>query len=225
MAPSFVHASDRSLLVTLGESISLETHRLVVALTRALGTFPVPGVCNINPAYCSVLVTFDALSTDGDRVQNAIEERIARLGEGLPTSSQTVELPVCYGGEFGPDLDDLAAFLELTPERVIALHSSAEYMVYFIGFVPGFAYLGGLPRELEAPRLNTPRAKVPGGSVGIAGGQTGVYPLETPGGWRLIGRTPARIFRADREPMSLISLGDRVRFVPVSRDKYAEVAE
>jgi inhibitor of KinA len=225
MAPSFVPASDRSLLVTLGESISPEVHRRVVALARSLETSPVASVLNIHPAYCSILIVFDALATDHDAMERAVATRLANLDYQPPVQPRIVELPACYGGECGPDLDDLAGQLGLTPERVVALHSTAEYTAHFIGFVPGFAYLGGLPQELEAPRLSTPRQKVPLGSVGIAGAQTGVYPFETPGGWRLIGRTPLAVFCAGRNPMSLIALGDRVRFVPISLKQYREMAE
>jgi inhibitor of KinA len=127
---------------------------------------------------------------------------------------------VCYGGEFGPDLSDAAALHNLTPEQAIEAHASATYTVCFLGFAPGFAYLGGLPDALATPRLPTPRRRVPAGSVGIAGHQTGVYPFSTPGGWRLIGRTPLKMFRPDREAMCLLAIGDRVRFTPVSRERF-----
>jgi len=132
-----------------------------------------------------------------------------------------VEIPVCYGGDYGPDLNDVSSIHGMTPEQVIALHSSSSYLVYFLGFVPGFAYLGGLPEALVTPRLATPRRKVPPGSVGIAGSQTGVYPFATPGGWRLLGRTPVSVFRPDRTELSLLSIGDRVRFTPISLEQFA----
>jgi inhibitor of KinA len=134
-----------------------------------------------------------------------------------------VEIPVCYGGEYGPDLEEVAALRGIDTEQVVRLHSSAAYQVYFLGFVPGFAYLGELPDELVTPRLATPRKKVPAGSVGITGNQTGVYPFATPGGWRLLGRTPVAMFRAEREGLSLLSIGDRVRFMPISRERFAEM--
>jgi inhibitor of KinA len=134
-----------------------------------------------------------------------------------------VEIPVCYGGEFGPDLAEVCALHGMTPAQAIELHSAAEYLVYFLGFVPGFAYLGELPEQLVTPRLAAPRRKVAAGSVGIAGNQTGVYPLATPGGWRLIGRTPVRMFRAERDGLSFLSIGDRVLFTPVSPEQFAEM--
>jgi inhibitor of KinA len=221
----FVPASDGSLLVPLGDSISIGTHRLVAALVRDLATEPIPGVLNLHPGYCSILIVFDALETGHERVQEAVTVRLERLDHTPFPEPRTIELPVCYGGEYGPDLEALAAERGLATEQVIALHSGADYVAYFIGFVPGFAYLGGLPAALEAPRLKTPRPKVPPGSVGIAGAQTGVYPFETPGGWRLVGRTPVPMFQADRDPISRIALGDHVRFVPITQREYRELAQ
>jgi inhibitor of KinA len=132
-----------------------------------------------------------------------------------------LEIPTCYGGQFGPDLNEVAVLHSTTPAQVIELHASVTYLVYFLGFVPGFAYLGEIPEEMATPRLATPRRSVPAGSVGIAGGQTGVYPFATPGGWRLIGRTPVAMFRHDRANMSFLSIGDRVRFTPISAERFA----
>jgi inhibitor of KinA len=132
-----------------------------------------------------------------------------------------VEIPVCYGGEHGPDLNDVGATHNMTPAQVVELHSSTTYVVYFLGFVPGFAYLGELPKALATPRLPTPRRRVPPGSVGIAGNQTGVYPVATPGGWRLLGRTPISMFRPGSNGLSLLSIGDRVRFSPISPKQFA----
>src|SRR4029077_12970136 len=128
-----------------------------------------------------------------------------------------------YGGEFGPDLDDVAQAHGLKPAEVIQLHASRTYHAYFLGFAPGFAYLGELPEEIATPRLESPRKKVPAGSVAIAGRQTAVSPFATPGGWRLIGRTPLPVFRSDRKPMELVSVGDQVRFRPVSREEFREL--
>ncbi len=131
-----------------------------------------------------------------------------------------VEIPVCYGSEYGPDLEDVAALHELTSAEVIRRHSAPPYRVQFLGFLPGFAYLSGLPPGLETPRRDTPRLSVPAGAVGIGGAQTGVYPLESPGGWQIIGRTPLILFDLNREPPALLRAGDRVRFVPISEETY-----
>jgi inhibitor of KinA len=136
-----------------------------------------------------------------------------------------VDIPVCYGGEYGPDLDALAELRGLHAADVIELHASAEYTASFIGFVPGFAYLSGLPEQIGAPRLTAPRQKVPPGSVGIAGSQTGVYPFATPGGWRLIARTPVKMFDPTAHPVSRIQLGDKVRFQPISAEEFERITE
>lgn len=136
-----------------------------------------------------------------------------------------VEVPVCYGGEHGPDLLDVAALHEMSPEHVVELHSSADYVVYFVGFVPGFAYLGGLPAEIATPRLPAPRKRVPTGSVAIGGSHTGIYPFVTPGGWRLIGKTPLQIFDGGRRGLSRLVIGDRVRFVPISTEQFDRMRE
>jgi inhibitor of KinA len=166
-------------------------------------------------------VKFDGLKITHKELEEILQRYLDRLEDvDLPEPRQ-MEVPVCYGGEYGPDLCDVSAMHGLSPDEIINLHVSATYIVYFLGFVPGFAYLGGLPESLVTPRLDTPRTKVPAGSVGIGGNQTGVYPFATPGGWRLLGRTPISMFRRDRDDMSFLSIGDRVRFIPISRERFA----
>jgi len=186
---------------------------------------PIAGIVNLHPAYCSVLVKFDPLKWRHEDLEKELRKYLGRLDNVKLPAPRQVEVPVCYGGEFGPDLEDVASVHGMTPGRVVELHTSATYLVFFLGFVPGFAYLGELPEELVTPRLPTPRKKVPAGSVGIAGNQTGVYPFETPGGWRLLGRTPLSIFRTERKDLSLLSIGDRVRFVTVSRERFAALEQ
>jgi inhibitor of KinA len=216
----FQTASDQSLLVYLGQQISLEVHERVMKLLLLLESEPIQGVRNLQPAYSSLLIKFDALRLGHDELQAALRPYLDRLEDVRLPEQREVEIPVCYGGEFGPDLEEVATLHDLTPTQVIELHSAATYVVYFLGFAPGFAYLGGLPETLATPRLNTPRRRVPAGSVGIAGQQTGVYPISTPGGWRLIGRTPLQMFRPDRDPMNLLAIGNRVRFTPVTREQF-----
>ncbi len=220
----FFPASDQTLLVYLGERVSLETHERVAALSHLLETEPIPGVRNLHPAYSSLLVKFDPLRLNHDGLQAILRRYLERLPQLPLQNARDVEIPVCYGGKFGEDLEDVAALTGISAVRVIELHTSVTYHVYFLGFVPGFAYLGELPAQLATPRLATPRRRVPTGSVGIADNQTGVYPFATPGGWRLIGRTPLAMFRPDRAEMSALSLGDRVRFVAVSPERFAEIA-
>jgi len=216
----FQAASDQALLVYLGEEIGAAAHERVVRLLRLLQREPLKWLRNIQPAYCSLLITFDAPAVDHAEVQAKISE-LEKRAEKLPAAKpRLVEVPVCYGGEFGPDLEDVAAQRGLTAEKAVELHIARTYHAYFLGFAPGFAYLGDLAEEIATPRLETPRKKVAAGSVGIAGRQTAVYPFATPGGWRLIGRTPLEIFRKDREPMGLIAIGDQVRFRPITRAEF-----
>ena len=216
----FQTASDRSLLISFSEQITIKAHQQVTRLLRLLEVEPIPGLRNLHPAYCSLLITFDALKLTHHELEEALLRSLEKLEDLPQPEPRLVEIPVCYGGEFGPDLEEVAALHELPPAEVIALHSSTTYIVYFLGFVPGFAYLGDLPEALATTRLSVPRKVVPPGSVGIAGRQTGVYPLPTPGGWRLLGRTPLQMFRPGPTGGSVLATGDRVRFMPISREHF-----
>jgi KipI family sensor histidine kinase inhibitor len=206
-------ASDRSLLLSFGEEISFDAHLAVARLTRSLEG--VRGILNVHPAYTSVLVDFDPRLRSHAQVEALLLERIAAQAEKAVPESRHVEIPVRYGGEFGPDLGDVARHTGLSEERVVELHAAAEYLVYFVGFSTCFPYLGGLPPELATPRLAAPRKHVPVGSVAIGGAQAGIYPLASPGGWRLIGRTELKLFDLSASPPPLLRMGDRVRFIPV----------
>src|SRR6266851_1704369 len=217
----FEYASDQSLLITFGQEITLQAHERVRRLLRVLELEPIAGLRNLHPAYCSLLVKFDALQLQHDDLEAILRKNLERLEEVPLPEPRQVEIPVCYGGEYGPDLEDVAAMHEMTPAQAIELHAATCYLVYFLGFVPGFAYLGELPEALVTPRLARPRRRVPAGSVGIAGSQTGVYPFATPGGWRVLGRTPISMFRTDRDGLSLLSIGDRVRFIPITPERFS----
>jgi KipI family sensor histidine kinase inhibitor len=219
----FESASDQSLLVYFGQEITLEAQQRVMKLLWLLQSKPVTGIRNLHPAYTSLLVEFDVLTLRQDELEAILRQYLDRIEDVRLPEPRLLEIPVCYGGHFGPDLADLSSMHGITPSQAVELHVSAVYIVFFLGFVPGFAYLGGLPKALATPRLTSPRRNVPAGSVGIAGDQTGVYPFATPGGWRLIGRTPVAMFRPDRSDMSLLSIGDRVRFTPISRKRFAEL--
>jgi inhibitor of KinA len=216
----FWKASDQSLLVSFGNKINFPVHERVRKFLHLLESEPIPGIRDLHPAYCSVLIQFDALQLQHGQLRSLLQEHLRRLRTVKLPKPRLVEIPVCYGEEFGPDLPEVCSLHGLTLESTIELHASVTYLVYFLGFVPGFAYLGELPKPLITPRLSTPRTKVPSGSVGIAGNQTGVYPFATPGGWRLIGRTPLAMFCDGK---SLLMLGDRVRFVPISRGRFADL--
>ena len=206
-------ASDHSLLVSFGDAIAPEIQRQVRGAVHALAG--APGVRNVHPGYASLLVSFDPLAVEPAALAQYIREAVRGAADASAAPPRTVEIPVRYGGEDGPDLEAVARHCGLSTGEVIAIHTGADYLVYFLGFSPGFPYLGGMPERIATPRLERPRRLVPAGSVAIGGSQTGVYPVASPGGWRIIGRTALELFRADREPPALLEMGDRVRFVAV----------
>jgi inhibitor of KinA len=225
----FTPLGDHAVTITLGDTIDLATHRRVRAACAALDATRPAGVTDQVPAFASVTVHYDPSLVAGDANASPYDRLVAQLEEMLSNvrdeqlpPPRVVEIPVCYGGDLGPDLDDVARQHGLTAQQVIDLHSGTEYLVYMIGFMPGFAYMGGLPDQLATPRRATPRTAVPAGTVGIGGSQTGVYPLESPGGWNLIGRTPLRIFDIDREPATLLAAGDVARFAPISPREFEQ---
>lgn len=223
---------DNALVLEVGDAIDEPTHRRVQTAWRALAAEPLPGVGELVPAYTTVTVFYDPWrAVQAGAPENGIADWLAaKLRERLKNppkmekfKGRTVDVPVCYGGEFGPDLARVAAQAKLSPEEIIKRHTKAEYLVHLIGFAPGFPYLGGLPKELQTPRHAKPRMVVPPGSVGIGGEQTGIYPLATPGGWNLIGRTPLRIFRPEETPPVLLAAGDKVKFRAISAEEFAKL--
>lgn len=209
-APRLTRASDASLLAELGDQVDLATSARVGALARALLRAAPAWLVDVHPAYTSVLVEFDLGAVNHDDVARLVTE-LAERADGAPAvQGRMVEVPVRYGGDDGPDLEAVAAHAGLAPADVVRLHASARYHVAFVGFLPGFPYLLGLPDVLRTPRLTTPRARVPAGSVAIADRQAGIYPCDSPGGWRIIGRTPRLL---DEQ---WVAPGDAVRFVPVT---------
>ena len=217
--PRLLLAGDSALVVEFGNEISREVNRKVHALADALGKNPLPGVGESVPTYRSLLVNYDPLRLSCDEVRALVSEVFQRCEESPSFEPRVIEIPVVYGGEFGPDIEFVAEHNGLSVEEVIGLHADATYTVYMLGFTPGFAYLGGMPAVIAAPRLETPRTLVPDGSVGIAGEQTGIYPIASPGGWRLIGRTPLKLFDPERDPPTLLKAGDTVRFVPMDGEE------
>jgi inhibitor of KinA len=218
---------DTAIVVQFGNVIAPDINRKVIAYAACLENSSFPGLVEWVPAFTSLTIYYDpwVVSEKGaydpyGKMVDFIHEIASHgeIDEAKPT--RLVEIPVYYGEEFGPDLEFVAKHTNLTTEEVIAVHSSEEYLVYMIGFAPGFPYLGGMSKKIAAPRRKTPRLVIPAGSVGIAGTQTGVYPIETPGGWQLIGRTPLSLFYPYRESPSLLQAGDTVRFVPITRGEY-----
>ena len=204
-------AGDSALLVQLPERIDPDVNAWCIALGRAVEQRG-GAISDVVVGYCSVTVYFDPLSTDARWLEAEIASIASNLGELAQDTGGFVEVPVCYGGDFGPDLAEVARFGNCSPEDVITIHSSATYRVYMVGFVPGFAYLAEVDRRIAAPRRPSPRTAVPAGSVAIAGGQTGIYPSSTPGGWNIIGRTPVKPYEPSRREPFLLKAGDRVRF-------------
>lgn len=220
-----VTAGDATVIVQFDERIDVAVNARAIAMAEAVEHASLPGVRDVVPAYRSVAVYFDPLRTDTSRLL----ERLGELADTLPAATApggaTVRVPVCYGGEFGPDLSDVARFAQLPEDETIRLHAAGSYRVFMLGFLPGFAYLGPVPAQLAIPRRPIPRASVPAGSVAIAGGQTAVYPFETPGGWQVIGRTPLKPFDVGRESACLFSPGDRVEFYAIERAEFDTLAD
>lgn len=217
-------ASDSSLLVRFGESASADCFRAVTSFFRRIQALQDSRIRNIHPAYASVLIDFDPLQISHKELASLLEG-LAQHRDEAEDPRRIVTIPVCYGDEFGPDLRFVAEHSGLSIEEVVQVHSSASYVVHFLGFSPGFGYLDGLPARLESPRLASPRKHVPAGSVGIAGTQAGVYPLDSPGGWQLIGRTPLRMFDPLAERPTKLEPGDSVRFQAISRASFDELAK
>jgi len=220
---------DACLRVSFGVVHAAEALARVTLLHDRVRSRPPVGFLDATPAYATLLIRFDPsidwrISEAGVRALiDSLDDPTNSLVE--KTSDRLVEIPVCYEPVFGPDLEMVATAIGLSVSDVIAKHAAAEYTVAFIGFTPGFPYLLGLPEELHSARLERPRVRVPAGSIGIAGGQTGIYPRETPGGWKLIGRTPVRMFDASKPAPSLLLPGDCVRFVPIDAQSFAALAE
>lgn len=218
-APIFFPLGDSALQIVFGDRPDTALNRRVLALCQSLAG--VTGLTDRVPAYASLTLHYDPLIWTFAELRNAVEPFFAADETG-PVADRQVTIPVCYGGEFGPDLGEVAHHCGLTAGEVIARHSAGEYRVYFLGFTPGFAYLGGLDPTLATPRHATPRPEVPPGAVGIAGSQTGIYPQAGPGGWRIIGRTPLRLFEPAGDPPCLLGPGDRLRFRPIAPREFAD---
>jgi len=221
---ALVPASDGALLVRFGDAIDLDAHGMVLRLTSALRRQALPFIRNLHPAYSSLLISFDPRAASLAVVQELVVSLLPTLPSVDVPAPRRIEIPVCYAPAFAPDLDAVAAHHGMSTEDVVALHTEAEYLVYFLGFSPGFPYMGGLSPRLATPRLATPRPHVPPGSVGIGGIQTGIYPVASPGGWRLIGRTPLRLFLPEAAMPTLLQMGDVVRFKRIYFDEYESIA-
>jgi inhibitor of KinA len=220
-------AGEQGVVVEFGSQIdpavNAQVHRLAKVLTEEMPE----QILDIVPTYRSLMIYFDPLVIGREALQKDILKCLAGF-EGVAAASdttRTITIPVCYGGEFGPDLEFVAKHNAITEEEVIAIHTSVPYLVCMIGFTPGFPYLGGMSERIATPRLDTPRVKIPAGSVGIAGKQTGIYPIESPGGWQLIGRTPLAVFNPSAENPFLFAAGDYLQFAAIEAEEYVALQE
>lgn len=219
-------AGEQGLVVEFGNVISPQINARVQRLAGKIAQSKMGGVIELVPTYRSLLVYFDPLRLARSDLSRMIERLLAleeEWGKGGKDKVRVIRVPVCYGGEFGPDLDHVAQHTGLAVGEVVAIHSSRPYLVYMLGFTPGFAYLGGMSLRIATPRLEKPRTKIPQGSVGIADQQTGLYPIESPGGWRLIGRTPLKPFSPGSTRPFLFAAGDYLQFEPISAEEFKTI--
>ncbi|MBO8174433.1 MAG: 5-oxoprolinase subunit PxpB [Thermococcus sp.] len=221
MFPQFKPAGDSALVIIFGDRIDEGINKKVHAVANAIEKASPDWLIEVVPTYTSIYVYYDPLRLGYQEVLEAIKPFLS--AEPKEEKPRIVEIPTVYGGEFGPDIEFVAQYNGLTIDDVIEIHSKPLYRVYMLGFTPGFAYLGGMDERIATPRLEKPRLKVSAGSVGIAGKQTGIYPIESPGGWRLIGRTPLRLFTPEKDPPTLLQPGDYVKFVPISEEEFWEI--
>jgi KipI family sensor histidine kinase inhibitor len=215
-----VPAGDSALVVEFEERIDPVVNARAIALAEAIQAARISGVRDVVPTYRSVAVYFDPVHTDGAALLACIEREAQTPAPPVTDAREPIRIPVCYGGEFGPDLKEVAAFAGMTEPEVVRTHASRAYRVFMLGFVPGWAYLGVVDEKIAMPRRTTPRVRVPAGSVAIAGVQTGIYPAETPGGWRLIGCTPVKPFEAHRAEPFLMKAGDTIQFYSIDRAEF-----
>lgn len=218
-------AGDASLLIEFGNEISPEINSKITATVQLMKEQHIEGVVDIIPAFCSLLINYDPRVISYDEIRKRMKRLLKMDVKAGESSRRVFEIPVCYGGEYGPDLANIAEHAGLSEEEVIKIHSSRDYLIYMLGFLPGFCYLGGLDERIHTPRLANPRIKINAGSVGIGGSQTGIYPLDSPGGWQLMGMTPVKTYDPDRETPILLSAGDYIRFIPVEEEEYLRIKE
>ncbi|OCA81455.1 kinase inhibitor [Bacillus sp. FJAT-27225] len=221
---------DQAVVIELGDDINEETQQKVQLVTSLLDRNMESWMIEYIPAFTTVTVFYDPFEViykfrglsklPYDIVCIQLKKLVEKISPTKETMQRTVEIPVCYGGEMGPDLPFVAEHNSLSQEEVIHIHSTGDYTVFMIGFAPGFPFIGGMSEKIATPRRNSPRLKIPPRTVGIAGKQTGVYPIETPGGWQLIGRTPIELFRPEDDPPTLLRAGDKIKFIPISIEEY-----
>ncbi len=216
---------DRGIILEYGDFIEPEVNLKVRTMAAVLESRPVKGILEAVPTYRSLLLIYDPMLTEPQSLKESLRALETSISQANVPPPRRIEIPVCYGGEFGPDIEFVANYHKIKVDEVIRIHSSPCYQIYMMGFTPGFPFLGVLPKILETPRLETPRLHVPAGSVAIASNQTGIYPISSPGGWRLIGRTPIKLFRPEEREPFLYKAGDLIKFIPIDRKEFDALAE
>lgn len=221
METKYLLAGDKAIVVEFGDIIDEDINRKVINLMKNIESSSlINSIYEMIPTYRSLMIIYNPLKITFNDLINSVKNIECNLKVLDKREKNIIKIPVLYGNDCGPDIDTVAKHNRLSIEEVIRLHSEAEYLVYMLGFTPGFTYLGGMNNKLETPRLDNPRVKIPEGSVGIAGKQTGVYPIESPGGWQLIGRTPIKLYNPKRENPILLKAGDYVKFTPITKDEF-----
>jgi len=224
MELKYIPSGDSAFIIKAGDVISEEVNLTVRKLLARIEKENIEGITDFIPSYNELMVCYDPAKIGYRRLLESLRACAADLQAMHLPPSEVVNVPVLYGGEAGPDLHHVADHNGLAARDVITIHTSTDCLVYMLGFTPGFCYLGGMDKRIATPRQETPRLKIPAGSVGIAGEQTGIYPLESPGGWQLIGRTPLRLFNPESKPEFLFSAGDYIRFYSVDKDEFERIA-
>lgn len=221
----YLVSGDSALVIEFGNNISKEIHNKVRAMKIAIESNKVDGIIEITPTYRSLMIHYNPLEVGYSKLVESIKSIENRLSEIEIPIPKVIEIPVLYGGEFGPDIKNVATHNGISVEEVIRIHTSKEYLIYMLGFTPGFPYLGGMDNKIATPRLKIPRTKISSGSVGIAGSQTGIYPVDSPGGWQIIGRTPLKLYDGNSEKPILLNSGDYLKFVQIKEENYREIEE
>lgn len=216
---TFHPLGDSAILLKFDQKIDPDINQKVVSVVNSLTSNPIKGVTGWIPAYCSLMVSYDPMVIHYDQLESQLEE-MSSAPSGPAKAPREFNIPVCYGGEFGVDLEEVSKETSLSIKEIIDIHTSTQFRVYMLGFIPGFVYMGSIPPELNCSRKTTPRLKVPSRSVGLAGQQTGIYPTEAPGGWRIIGRTPVNIIDLSQTNPFLFEAGDSIRFNSIDQDEY-----
>lgn len=216
-------AGDSALLIEFGKEINPETNRKITAIVQLMREQHIEGIVDVIPAFCSLLINYDPRVLSYEELKERMENLLKMETKTETTRKRIFEIPVCYGGKYGPDIDNIAEHAGLSVNEVIKIHSSKDYLIYMLGFLPGFTYLGGLDERIHTPRLASPRLTIRAGSVGIGGSQTGIYPLDSPGGWQLMGLTPVRTYDPERQTPILVEAGDYIQFIPIDEEEFLRI--